>query len=138
MADKVKLAKLLRALAQIVDSASEEELEALQRSKISDLITADRHSKKARRSTLSSGNPSDSVDISGILDSMRYLSSRAAGVAFLERHELNKRYLEQIARRLDLPVLREDNTERLIQKIVEATIGPRLNSEAIRGEAGNR
>lgn len=138
MADKAKLAKLLRALAQIVDSSSEEELEALQRSRVSDLITADRHSKKARRGTLSPSKPSDSVDISGILDSMRYLSSRAAGVAFLERHELNKRYLEQIARRLDLPVLREDNTERLIQKIVEATIGPRLNSEAIRGEVGNR
>ncbi len=139
MVDKGKLAKLLRTLAEIVESSTDDELEALERSSISELIAAGSNSKKVKNRRLrSSANASDSVDVSGILESMRYLSSREAGISFLERHELNKRSLEQIARRLDLPVLREDTSGRLIQKIVEATLGPRLNAEAIRGDAGSR
>jgi hypothetical protein len=37
---------------------------------------------------------------------------------------------------MDLPVLRGDDAERLRQKIVEASIGARLNSQAIRGARG--
>jgi hypothetical protein len=46
---------------------------------------------------------------------------------------LTKTELEQIARRLSLPILKQDKAERLRDKILEATIGSRLNSQAIRG-----
>ena len=36
---------------------------------------------------------------------------------------------------MDLPELRSDDSERHLQKLVEASIGSRLNSRAIRGIA---
>jgi len=138
MVDKAKLAKLLRILAQIVDSSSDDELAALERYSVSKLMTPSSTSKSGKNKSTESSKNLDSTNISAIIESMRHLPSRDAGVSLLERQKLNKRTLEQIARRLDLPVMREDTAGRLIQKIVEATLGPRLNSEAIRGDAGAR
>jgi hypothetical protein len=137
MLDKTKLAKLLRALAQIVESSTDDELDSFARSSMSALVAAGESPKKTKKQRVEPTTLGP-VDISEIVESIRCLSSREAGVSLLEHRELNKRSLEQLARHLDVPVLREDNSKRLIQKIVEATVGPRLNSEAIRGEAGMR
>lgn len=63
----------------------------------------------------------------------RTVASRDEGLDLLTRADLTKKELERLARLMDLPVLREDDAERLRQKIVEQSIGARLNSRAVRG-----
>jgi len=139
MVDKIKLARLLRAFAQIVESSTEDELKALERLSISEILSAGGASKRPSTVKLRrSPRPSESGDFTKLIESIRYLPSREAGVSLIERENLDKRSLERIARHLDLPVLREDSSRRLVQKIVEAIIGSRLNSEAIRGDSNGR
>jgi len=51
----------------------------------------------------------------------------------LEAAQLTRRNLEALARSFEVPVRKEDNLERLRDRIIDATIGARLNSQAIRG-----
>jgi hypothetical protein len=139
MVDKVKLARLLRAFAQIVESSTEDELKALERLSVSDILSAGGASKRPSAVKLRrSPKTSDFADFTRIIESIRYLPTREAGVSLIERENLDKRSLERIARHLDLPVLKEDSSMRLVQKIVEAILGSRLNSEAIRGGSNGR
>lgn len=66
---------------------------------------------------------------------LQRLSDREAGTSLLQQRCNTKIRLEKLARRLDLPVRREDTAENLRDRIVEATIGFRLRSQAIRGKA---
>jgi hypothetical protein len=75
----------------------------------------------------------DSRDFAATVDQLRMLASREAGFKLLIDLHLVKRELEALARLMDLPVVREDDAEQLRRKIVEESIGARLNSQAIRG-----
>lgn len=61
-------------------------------------------------------------------------TSREEGIAHLDDLGLSRAGLEKLARALDLPVGRSDRVDRLKERIVEATIGYRLRSGAIKGE----
>jgi len=76
----------------------------------------------------------DRRDLRAVVAQLRELASRDAGFAVLTTLELSKRELEAMARLMDLPVVREDDSEQLRRKIVEESIGARLNSQAIRGQ----
>jgi hypothetical protein len=73
-------------------------------------------------------------DFGEIIAQLRGLGSREAGFELLTSLHLTRREAEAIARSMDLPVVREDDTEQLRRKIIEETIGARLNSQAIRGQ----
>ncbi|MEZ5971822.1 MAG: hypothetical protein R3C31_08470 [Hyphomonadaceae bacterium] len=45
--------------------------------------------------------------------------------------------IEAVARALRLSIMKSDNIDALVQRIVDATVGYRLRSTAIRGEAGS-
>lgn len=68
-----------------------------------------------------------------LAENLRNAGSRESALQLLNAALLTKKRLEDLARMMDLPVLREDNAERLRQKIVEESVGARLNSQAIRG-----
>jgi hypothetical protein len=76
----------------------------------------------------------DEEEISKILGDLGTLNSRDDGKNLLQKHAPGRRYLELIAKKLDMPVRKEENIERLRDRIVESTIGSRLNSRAIRGD----
>jgi hypothetical protein len=69
-----------------------------------------------------------------IRQTLSRLMSREEGGAYLSSLELTKPSLERLAAAFDLPVRKTDTVERLKDRIVEATIGYRLRSEAVRGE----
>ena len=73
------------------------------------------------------------MEQSRLIAKLQEFGTREDGRRFLEASMLGKGQLEQLARLLDLPVSREDKADRLIDKIIEACIGSRLNSEAIQG-----
>lgn len=62
------------------------------------------------------------------------MDNRAEGIEYLERTDLSRDGLRRLVAALDLPVSHSDNMERLRNRIVEALIGYRLRSEAIRGK----
>ena len=64
---------------------------------------------------------------------MRGLDSLGAGAALLAQANLGRGRLERMARGLDVPISRSDTSTRLVEKIVEALIGARLSSQAVRG-----
>ncbi|MFB6956624.1 hypothetical protein ACFCYB_06180 [Streptomyces sp. NPDC056309] len=65
------------------------------------------------------------------------LDSREEGLAYLEELGLNRQKLRLLASAFDLPVPRSDTVERIKDRLVEATIGYRISSEAIRGSGAN-
>lgn len=140
MASKKKLLQLLKALIEVVESSSEEEILAL-KTTLGQVVRKPVSSKlpfvekKTAPRVLAAPKR---LDIERAADALSYVRSREEALALLERFELNKQSLEHLARRLEVSVVREDNSRRLMEKIVERSIGSRLNSEAIRGSATAR
>jgi hypothetical protein len=63
------------------------------------------------------------------------MSSREQGAQHLLSAAPTKTALQEVARYLDLPVRKSETIAELRERIVEATIGYRLRSRAIRGGA---
>lgn len=134
MADKQTLVKLLKVLIEIAESASDEDLEDLQRGGLASLRPKNGGLKSPSKKRLPpSASTVVAPDPDKILEELFLIPSRESAVAYLGHHELTKRSLEAIARKMDVPVSREDNTKTLMEKIIEGSVGARLRSEAIRG-----
>jgi hypothetical protein len=138
MDQRTILAKLLRIIAEIVERNSAADLDDIIGGRANLVIsrpsntTAHREGEHSR--DLEKRRQPGSRDVGGVAAQLRDLGSREAGFALLTKLHLSKRELETLARLMDLPVVREDDTEQLRRKIVEASIGARLNSQAIRGQ----
>ncbi len=83
-----------------------------------------------RRKLGGATRPAEVERVRGALGTME---TREEGVAYLERMALNRDDLRALVSALDLPEQRADNMEQLRNRIVEALIGYRLRSRAIRG-----
>lgn len=59
---------------------------------------------------------------------------KEGGFLLLEKHSLTRNHLAALAKLLDIPVTKRDSVEHVRRKIVDATIGFRLRSQAIRGK----
>lgn len=75
----------------------------------------------------------DVIDFDDIQRNLSAAESTEAGFKILDKVRLSRAELEKMARSLDLPVMKQDSVGRLEEKIVEALIGSRLNSRAVRG-----
>jgi hypothetical protein len=73
-------------------------------------------------------------DLSELAEKLHALSSREDGLSTLASMSLTKTELEKLGRIIGVPIMKSDNMERLQEKIIEASIGSRLSSEAIRGD----
>jgi hypothetical protein len=76
--------------------------------------------------------PAD-ADIDLVIKEITALASREDAQAYLNNRFPSKKVLEVIARRLDIPIIKQDKVEELRDKIVEATVGSRIRSQAIQG-----
>jgi hypothetical protein len=61
--------------------------------------------------------------------------SRDEARAILGELKMSKKELQRVSRELDLPVPRDDDIERLVDRIVESVVGFRLRSMAIQGKS---
>lgn len=75
----------------------------------------------------------DCVEIDYIINMLNSINSREEGLNFLTSRKLTRSNLESIARKMDIPFSKKDNITKVKQKIIEGTIGFRLNSQAIQG-----
>lgn len=122
------LATLLRRLADSIESGSDAELQAL----LGKRVPERRDLKATKKSPPGSTNLA-MAELKQIVSRLEALESREAGGKFLDGLQLTKANLEQLARWMDLSVQREDTLDRLRDKVIEASIGYRLRSQAVQG-----
>jgi hypothetical protein len=126
------LADFLRRLAGAVETMTASDLE--------DFL----HGLKSPRRTLKTGgnfgapNTKRSQIISEnvaaeILGRLQAAQSTEEGFRILREFDLTRRDLIEIARARSVHIVKEDSVPRIEEKLVEAVIGSRLNSQAIRG-----
>jgi hypothetical protein len=93
-------------------------------------LTIRASARPARRKSTASVDQDRVNDVRRALEAM---DTREAGSEYLERMALGREGLRTLAAGLDLPINRSDTVERLRNRIIEALIGYRLRSSAIRG-----
>jgi hypothetical protein len=122
-----RLSTIVRLIADFLDGLSDEDANALvngvSRIEIVNKPKAGTYKTRAR----------PHIDPTLIAGRLMQARTREEAMELLKTDGVSKLVLEALARHLDLPVLRSDSVDRLRQRIVEATIGYRINSEAIRG-----
>lgn len=89
--------------------------------------------KVIRRRVKEEPSPEALENINELVAKLTAFPSRADASQFMEATFETRKTLDQIARHLDVPVLKQDKLEVLREKIIEATVGARLRSEAIKG-----
>ncbi|WP_370789678.1 hypothetical protein [Bacteroides nordii] len=80
---------------------------------------------------INSNEKMDFIEIDNIINILNGINSREEGESFLISKKMSRSELESIARRMDIPLSKKDNIAKIMQKIIESTIGFRLNSQAI-------
>lgn len=76
-----------------------------------------------------------SVKTDELRSKLEQCKSRDEARAILGELKMSKKELQRVSRELDLPVPRDDDTERLVDRIVESVVGFRLRSMAIQGKS---
>lgn len=127
---------LLDFLAEAARALKEEEVEAVLegRSRIIIHVEEVKRRKRNRHESFTSQEP-EGVGLQEAADSLRGMATREAGTGYLQTHFKNRPDLLRLARFLDLPVGERDPRSRMEEKIVDATIGFRLRSDAIQNRA---
>lgn len=120
-------ASALRRLAAAVERMSDEELARLNEP------GAEIEIKILRRRAKDERPPEIQLNLPDIVAKLISSASRADAAKFLDEGFGTKKTLEQIARHLDVVMSKQDKAETLRDKIIEATVGARLRSEAIQG-----
>lgn len=126
---KTEIAALLRAIADVIERNSPTEIAAVTAALTG---TAERSQKGRLASKKSTPAP-----LSEITKALLEFSDRDEALRFLAERSLNKKELTALARSNNVHVVKEDNVEKIVSRIVEALVGSRLNSLAIRGEAAS-
>lgn len=126
-ASSVLAAAALRRLAVALEKMSDEEL-----ARFSEPGT-EIEIKVLRRRIRDDVAPNALVDMTETVAKLTASASRSEASKLLEDSFATKKALEQIARHLDVVVSKQDKAETLRDRIIEATVGARLRSEAIQG-----
>jgi hypothetical protein len=125
-----KLAELLRTLAAAVESLSPSELREF----------ADNLGKRITTSfdDTERSSPRDDVNrtrISTIMSELHGCETRDEALSLMKVGKLSRRELIEVARTCSVHIAKDDNISRIEEKVVEAIVGSRLNSNAIRGSS---
>lgn len=130
-----QVARLLRALASRIEASSLDEVTSLLKGQgaLSKGKRRDASQDDLLSTELTSQLP---PDLPKLAETLHSLKSRDEGQSLLSSASLTRKELEGLGRLLGTPILKTDNMERLTEKIIEASIGARLSSEAIRGDRG--
>lgn len=87
-----------------------------------------------KKSTLVGGAELSEVQMVELLSNLQDCESRDQGYELISRALKNKKELEQFAKHLDVLVLKQDKVDQVKEKIIEATVGAILRSNAIQGK----
>jgi len=129
---RAAVASMLRRCADFLESLPPRDVHAVIRGEVElrlSLVAKKPPSRKKPSVVL------DSNVIAQTQSKLRTMNSRGDGELLLKQIAPTKSALETLARSLDLPIRKSDNTRNLRDRIIESTIGYRLASAAIQGKA---
>lgn len=132
-------ARALRELAATLERASPEELNALVSGRATLRIVPHGsddtyRAKRTKHVRLLGDDRSASFDAELVKRKLANMTSREDGRQFLQDSSFTKKELTILAQAAGAAVMKTDNIDRLIEKIVELCIGSRLSSIVIRGQ----
>nr|VFJ54773.1 MAG: hypothetical protein BECKFW1821A_GA0114235_10505 [Candidatus Kentron sp. FW]VFJ61041.1 MAG: hypothetical protein BECKFW1821B_GA0114236_10635 [Candidatus Kentron sp. FW] len=126
------MADVLNKVAQAIRRLDESEIETLlARDFHVELVPGTQKDRRNRNTTAQ--DTEAGKDISEVARLLGNIDDRDEGRSLLEQRVPNKDLLTRLVRHLDLPLQQRETVKRLKDKIIEATIGYRLRSQAIRG-----
>jgi hypothetical protein len=128
MMEKV-LPRLMRAVAKAIDRKDYKSLQAAQ-----ELLDSAGKSDGLEGVAISSSRVAHDFSLDEISTMLANSPSRESGFAILEQNKLTRKDLVQIARQNSIYTTKEDRIAAIQNKIIEALVGGRLSSSAIRGE----
>lgn len=125
---KPRISHILRRLADAVEQLSETDV-----AKLSDEAYAIELRLVRRRNKEESLLPVQEVDLINVIEKLTAFGNREGAQQFLNENFPTRKSVEQIARKLDIPISKQDKVESLRDKVIEATVGSRIRSQAIQG-----
>lgn len=126
---------LLSRLAAAACSLTDEEVDAVVRGRARIKLSVEMRAHKASARTVVGSDAESMIQVAS--ERLRRLSTREAGLDYLRAQFRNRSELFQLARALDIPADNHDPRSKLEERIVEATIGFRLRSDAIQNRSEN-
>ena len=122
-------ASLLRQVAKAVESLTEDEKSVLASGEATLRLSVETKTRP-RRVQPSIGE----IDTSALHERLASCESREEAERIIKEMSLTKASLQQITKAFELPNQKDDTTSKLIERIVESTVGFRLRSQAIQGK----
>jgi hypothetical protein len=127
VAEMEKTAEVLRKISSFLRTLTDDQVDDLITGQVKLTLT-----ENPRRKPYSSRTSDAKPDINRLRQDLESKATREEGIALLDDLALTRESLRSIASALDLPTPRTDTVARLKDRIVDATIGYRLRSDAIR------
>lgn len=125
----MNLSRILEHFAKKVKNFSEEEIANLEKGNFDICLKA--NSKKGENAQESK----KSFELKEIKSKLENSTSREESSSILLGLDLTVVELGKIAKELDIPFRKGEKKEQLVERIVEKTVGFKLNSEAVRGNS---
>lgn len=125
-----EIANLLRAIANLIERGSLSEINAITRT-LTGPVQAVRNEKVRANEKSDKGK---GPDIGIITERIFNSPDRITAKSVLEEANLSRRDLKLLGEKNSVHIRKEDKVNEIEMKIVEALVGSRLNSKAIRGE----
>jgi hypothetical protein len=125
---KHDMTKVFRRIVSALDQLSDDDVSKLidDSYNIEFRLTRKRHKEENLSIT--------ETDIAKLVSEITALTSREEAQDFLDSKYGTRKALEPIARNLDIPIMKQDKIDVLRDKIIEATVGARIRSQAIQGQ----
>ena len=120
-------ARAFKRISEALEKLSDEEISRLSDNQFSIEI------RIVRRRIKDEKNDLDHVDCENIINQLANITNREEAQLLLNLRCPSKKSLEIIARKLDLPIIKQGKIDDLRDRIVEATVGSRIRSQAIQG-----
>lgn len=120
--------EILQRIASFIRSLTPEEVEDLIHGRAKLVLGT----RDARKRTNHRDLPAETIP--DVLRTLRNLPTREAGASYLQEVAPTRASLAQIAVAMDVPVPKSDTVAKLRERIIEAAIGYRLRSDAVRGK----
>lgn len=125
--DVDRSAEILRRVSNFLKNLTEAQVDDLIEGRVR--ITLADNSRRVQSAKSRSGNEEN---VERLINELTSKSTRAEGLALLDSWGLTRASLRDIAVAMKLPTPKTDTVRELKDRIVEATIGYRLRSDAIR------
>lgn len=123
------LATILRAVADFLDNIDDKDIENIAESK--KIITIDMKDKTKNTKIRTKIYDKDLKQIKLHLDTT---DSREEAESYLQNAASKKSDLIAVAKHLSIPIFNSDTANDVLERIIDATVGYRLRTKAIRGQ----